>query len=601
MHHLFLLALLCLFRISHSFRWFSSSSSSSSSTTPPGHGTWKKDVGEPFAEFFMGNLDNPKGVKLLENARNKLIGPRNCWQDAYQNLFSSCSEIMADKEKQSRLAWDLSNCFQEDSGRSMFPHCDAGVLMVHCRKKLSDFDQKIFLEFFLETNTLCHQLQAEAFKHGTEKLVNDLTRSSRFAEDKLEIIGERSEQILKESSKVHDSIASIEVQTQQLAQASREVEDQINDVLEHSKVIIEQSKEIAASQSELKEEHLEMREKLESGMARLEESYEILGNEMDKLKKEAMDIEKEIKVVGNSMSSKMQDLQSTANDIGDAAGMSLEKQKRLLDGQAVALEGLDILRKFQSQALEESRETIQKLAELGQKQQEELLLRQEQIQQAHELLIQNSQSILAAQEEFELKQANIFSALDKLFALHNAILIESRFIKSFFFYSCVIFLLYMLTSAKQTFGIRGRLYFGLCITLVVELGLVRLREDDFSKQNWIMSKVFLTRIAFLAAAAIQVLHSIFTYRDYEVLNHQLLQTLVEKVRAIEENSGNKLLSYSTESDESISNYSWICKELPEDIDSDVDPNYILPEEVSENYTSTTSITRRYDLRPRRRQ
>jgi hypothetical protein len=65
------------------------------------------------------------------------------------------------------------------------------------------------------------------------------------------------------------------------------------------------------------------------------------------------------------------------------------------------------------------------------------------------------------QEEFRAKQANIFAALDKLYILHNAILAESRFIKAFFFYSCIVFLVYMLTSAKQTFGIRGQLYFGM--------------------------------------------------------------------------------------------------------------------------------------------
>ena len=68
---------------------------------------------------------------------------------------------------------------------------------------------------------------------------------------------------------------------------------------------------------------------------------------------------------------------------------------------------------------------------------------------------------LYTQEEFRAKQANIFAALDKLYILHNAILAESRFIKAFFFYCCIVFLIYMLTSAKQTFSIRGQLYFGI--------------------------------------------------------------------------------------------------------------------------------------------
>ena len=166
---------------------------------------------------------------------------------------------------------------------------------------------------------------------------------------------EKSEQLLQHSDKVQDSLASINLQNQQLAQASSAVEAQIHDVLEHSKAIFEQSKEIAASQVELQGGQLDMKEKLISGMASLQESYKSLDDGMLKLREEAVEIEREIQVVGTSMSSKMQNLQSKADDIGSVAGLSLEKQKQLLDRQALALEGLDFLTKFQSQALEESR------------------------------------------------------------------------------------------------------------------------------------------------------------------------------------------------------------------------------------------------------
>lgn len=567
------------------------------------------------ADFAMDGAGGPRGLKLLENARGKLAGPRNCWQDAYGKLFASCGEIMADKERQSRLAWHLSSCFQEDSGRSPFPSCAEGSEMVHCRKRLGESQDKVFLEFFLETNTLCHQLQAEAFKHNTERLVNDLTRTSKYAEEKLEVIEERADHIIKESSKVQDTLSSIEMQTDNLAEASKHVGVQINDVLLHSKSIFEQSKEIAAAQAELGRGQAEMREKIEAGMARVEESYQTLGNGMDKLKQETGYIHKEIESVGASMSSKMQHLQSTADDIGSAAGKSLENQMQLLNGQAQAMDGLNELHSFQAQALEESRETVQRLAQFGQRQQEELLSRQEEIRQAHEHLIQNSHSILEAQEEFRAKQANIFAALDKLYILHNAILAESRFIKAFFFYCCIVFLVYMLTSAKQTFSIRGHLYFGLCFTLLLEIGLIKLGADDFDRQFWVMSKVFLVRMAFLGAATVQILHSIFTYRDYEVLNYGLLQTLVEKVRALEENAGGRAPSYASESEEeSLRDYSWVFDELADDVDSKMDPTYVVPperspptrrrdqivvaEETGEN-SVTTFVSRKYNLRARK--
>jgi hypothetical protein len=41
---------------------------------------------------------------------------------------------------------------------------------------------------------------------------------------------------------------------------------------------------------------------------------------------------------------------------------------------------------------------------------------------------------------------SILPALDRLYMFHNAILVESRFIKALFFYCYITFVIYMLTS-----------------------------------------------------------------------------------------------------------------------------------------------------------
>ncbi|XP_077230959.1 gamete expressed protein 1 [Tasmannia lanceolata] len=596
-----LLVLVSSFQGCLSWGWFSSVK-----TPQLNDNSWKSSDGFGVADFSMETHKNRNGIEIVENAKRKLVASNSCWQNAYRNLFASCSEIVADKEKQSRLAWHLSDCFQKDTGRPAFPYCDMGTSMMKCLKNLDDFAHKIYLEFFLETNTICHQLQTDAFKHETERLVNDLRRSAQFAEDKLETIEERSESLLQSSNQIHDSLTSIDLQTQQVAQASKNVDDQIHDVLNHSKAIFKQAEGIAATQSVLQEGQAEMKAKMEAGMEYLHESYESLGHGMEKLRTEAMEIEREIGEVGDSMSFKMLNLQSRADDIGNVAGMSLDKQKELLEGQTVALEGLSFLTKFQSQALEESRATLQNLVESGHKQQEELLLRQEQLQQTHDHLIQNSKSILAAQEAFELKQATMFTALDKLFTLHNAILLESRFIKTFFFYSCAIFIVYMLTSAKQTSAVRARLYLGICLTLVIEIAMARLGANDLDWQAWVESKVFWARSSFLVAASIQILHSIFTYSDYEMLNHQMLVAhhqmlleLTEKAGVMERMIGKKSLSWRGKSCTQLS--PWVDKEKAENIDKNNNlNNNRLHEEVAENSITTISISKKYDLRPRRR-
>ncbi|KAE8650489.1 hypothetical protein Csa_011474 [Cucumis sativus] len=168
--------------------------------------------------------------------------------------------------------------------------------------------------------------RAHAFKHETERLVNELKRSSESAEAKLEIIEERSESLLQNSYHISDSLETTGIQIQQVAQTSRKLEDHMGAVLHHSEKVYEQSRRMETSQLELQEGQLKLRRSLEEGMEMLHNSYKNLGQEMDGLRDEAIDIEKEISKVGDAMSLKMTYLQTTAEDIGNMAGVSLNKQ-----------------------------------------------------------------------------------------------------------------------------------------------------------------------------------------------------------------------------------------------------------------------------------
>ncbi|KAJ6420867.1 hypothetical protein OIU84_028277 [Salix udensis] len=84
------------------------------------------------------------------------------------------------------------------------------------------------------------------------------------------------------------------------------------------------------------------------GMSMLHDAYTNLGQEVDNVRNEVVEIEKQISVVGDTLSSKMQTLQTSADDIENMAGKSLDKQKQLLDGQSNALKGLQLLTQFQS-------------------------------------------------------------------------------------------------------------------------------------------------------------------------------------------------------------------------------------------------------------
>ncbi|KAL3502824.1 hypothetical protein ACH5RR_037273 [Cinchona calisaya] len=85
----------------------------------------------------------------------------------------------------------------------------------------------------------------EAFRHQTERLVNELKKSAEYAEEKLESIEERGEQLLQISKHIHDSLTVVDLRTQQLAEASKDVENHVNVVLNYSKAVHEQSMAIA--------------------------------------------------------------------------------------------------------------------------------------------------------------------------------------------------------------------------------------------------------------------------------------------------------------------------------------------------------------------
>lgn len=157
--HLLVFILLCFLLRCESWGWFSSSKEThSSQRSYVNEGNFRGSS----AEFSIEGFNDRKGMKLVENARKKMVGSNTCWQNAYQHLFAGCSEILASDDKRSRLAWHLSDCFQRDSGRPSFPHCDPKSSMAVCLRALDDLAHKVYLEFYLETNTICYQLQLSA-------------------------------------------------------------------------------------------------------------------------------------------------------------------------------------------------------------------------------------------------------------------------------------------------------------------------------------------------------------------------------------------------------------------------------------------------------
>lgn len=55
----------------------------------------------------------------------------------------------------------------------------------------------------------------------------------------------------------------------------------------------------------------------------------------------------------------------------------------------------------------------------------------------------------------------------------------------------------------------------MCIILVLETRLIKVGADDFDKQLWVMSKVFMVIMVFMGITTVQILHSIFNKYNIE--------------------------------------------------------------------------------------
>ncbi|KAM3360011.1 hypothetical protein P3S68_019722 [Capsicum galapagoense] len=147
-----ILLLVLLLQSSTSWGWFFSSTNNNKNDykkepTNSGKYSSKNQMIKLMSEFSMDVFENQKGDKLVENAKQKMLVPNSCWQRSYQSLFSVCPKALPDEELRSRLSWNLCDCFQQHTGRSPLPHCDAKSPMTNFLKKLDTDVLTIFLKF----------------------------------------------------------------------------------------------------------------------------------------------------------------------------------------------------------------------------------------------------------------------------------------------------------------------------------------------------------------------------------------------------------------------------------------------------------------------
>ena len=117
----------------------------------------------------------------------------------------------------------------------------------------------------------------QAFKHDTERLVNELRDSAQYAQDKLDTIEERTTLVLQSSNQISDSLNGIDVRLSNVDQTTQGLEGYMESLIQHSQTVYKQASDIADTQRELRNGQAMMNDQLKEGLSMLDGAYKNLG------------------------------------------------------------------------------------------------------------------------------------------------------------------------------------------------------------------------------------------------------------------------------------------------------------------------------------
>ncbi|KAF2295529.1 hypothetical protein GH714_033136 [Hevea brasiliensis] len=143
----------------HSWGWFSSSKETDGSADNPSQRRRDLSTGS-VPEFSMDGFRDEKGVRLVESAKNKLAGSNSCGKMLINSSLPAAHRFLPSKKSGQDLLGILVIASKGTPADRLFLTVTQNMLMVNCLKKLNEHEHQIFLEFLLETNSICYQLQS---------------------------------------------------------------------------------------------------------------------------------------------------------------------------------------------------------------------------------------------------------------------------------------------------------------------------------------------------------------------------------------------------------------------------------------------------------
>ncbi|XP_071784082.1 uncharacterized protein [Asterias amurensis] len=197
-----------------------------------------------------------------------------------------------------------------------------------------------------------------------------------------------------------------------------------------------------------------------------------------------------------------------------------------------------------SRLAKSSEEVAVKMEATGQLQ-EEMKVKQEESLEQQRLILENEEHLRQTLEtssndiksDFaEMKQStqNQRHLLEKTFSriadVQHMILGEFSWFNSLLFFAAAVLIAYLLTSAPRTSGARLWLFIILGANFVIERLVFQMAGAD---QTQLYERMWLCRYCFCFAALVTLLIVAYRYKDFAVVNNQMLLEIKQKIEKIE--------------------------------------------------------------------
>eukprot|EP00164_Ancoracysta_twista_P001837 GFYU01002415.1.p1 GENE.GFYU01002415.1~~GFYU01002415.1.p1 ORF type:complete len:825 (-),score=120.78 GFYU01002415.1:24-2498(-) len=500
-----------------------------------------------------------------------------CWIRAVDTISRSCSSFLGQDTLRSAIAVSFLRCHLQQSGKQLpsgcqrqeeiltsdgpfdsptdrddvnmdGSHVELDNATLECTKALDDATFQLYSSFKIHSDQLCFYYQTElrdlhvhesiallrSISENTAITVHGIDEDAELLQSRVADISDKQEYVIEAQrllglsmtrlTKAGEEIVNEMTRSfEHISTVSRDIYSQVEDSAKTHAAILDTQVDLISGQEKLKihvgelfqtlHEQADMisqdvKESLRSAKL-LQAMQQRLRNGMDDIRETQHEFSVHQEKLTNVTTHMFHQLDSKGDEINNKLNKSLEQEDLLLHRQGQAIDQVAAYAEKHQEAIEKAHSAVEGISD-------------------------TSTRILHNMRENEVKFEALGDAVDKVLNAQSWLLGEFLDIRFVVFYSVVLGIATLISSARYTRDSRWQMYLvTICAMIGEQLWTAHFvsahhdnAETTFYSDLWLLRK---TVGAILCALWIR---SVLTFKDYKRINNSILQDISQKTKAL---------------------------------------------------------------------